>query len=380
MLNQGFRIFSILKSIILKIKELISQLEEICPPNYQESYDNCGLIAGDKEKEITGVLLCLDSTEEVLKEAVKLKCNMIIAHHPILFFPIKKLTGKTYYERTLIYAIKNDLAIYAMHTNLDNIRMGVNNKIAEKIGIKNLSILEPKEGLLRKLVTFCPTNKAEAVRTALFEAGAGKIGDYDECSFNAEGVGTFRAGENSNPHVGTKHKRHHEKEERIETLYPIHIENRVINALIKAHPYEEVAYDIYPLHLSHPQVGAGMVGELEKPLSEMDFLQLLKKNMKAPGIRYTPLRGKKVKKVAICGGAGSFLLPNAISAGADMFVTGDYKYHQFFDADGKIVIADIGHYESEQFTPEIVYSLLKEKFTTFAARISKTNTNPVNYL
>ncbi len=364
----------------MKIKELTNYLEELCPLGYQESYDNCGLIVGDKEKEIKGVLLCLDSTEDVLKEAVKLGYNMVIAHHPILFFPIKKITGKTYSERTLIYAIKHDIAIYAMHTNLDNIMVGVNNKIVQKLGLKNLSILSPKKGILRKLVTFCPINKADAVRTALFAAGAGKIGDYNECSFNVEGTGTFRAGENTKPFIGKKHVRHHEKEEKIETIYPINIENKVVQALLNAHPYEEVAYDIYPMELSHPQVGAGMIGELEKPMTEKDFLLMVKKNMKAGGIRYTPLIGKKVKRVAICGGAGSFLLNDALNKGADAFITGDYKYHQFFDAEGKILIADIGHYESEQFTPEILHSFLKEKFTTFAAQISKTNTNPVNYL
>jgi dinuclear metal center YbgI/SA1388 family protein len=363
----------------LKVKELINHLEEFAPLSYQESYDNCGLISGDKEKNITGVLLCLDSTEEVLKEAVKRGCNVIIAHHPILFSPIKKITGKTYSERAILYAIKHDLCIYAMHTNLDNIRQGVNNKIAQKIGLKNLSILSPKNGLLKKLVTFCPINKASEVRTALFAAGAGKIADYDECSFNVEGIGTFKAGENTNPHVGTKHKKHLEKEERIETIYPIHLENKVIQALLTSHPYEEVAYDIYPIEVPNPEVGSGMMGEFEKALSEKDFLAHLKKNMKLSCIRYTPFTGKKVKKVAICGGSGSFLLPNAINSGADAFVTADFKYHQFFDAEGKILITDIGHYESEQFTPEILLELLKEKFTTFATLISKTSTNPVNY-
>lgn len=363
----------------MKIKELLTTLEEFCPLNYQESYDNCGLLTGDKEKNITGVLLCLDSTEDVLKEAVKLKCNVVIAHHPILFSPIKKITGKTYSEKAIIYAIKHDLCIYAMHTNLDNIRVGVNNKIAQKIGLTNLSILSPKYGILRKLVTFCPVSNANELRTALFAAGAGKIGNYDECSFNAEGTGTFKAGKNTNPHVGVKNKQHREKEERIETLYPYHIENKLIQALLKAHPYEEVAYDIYPLEIPHPGVGSGIIGEFKKALNEKDFLSLLKKNMKLSCVRYTPLTGKKVKKIAICGGSGSFLLPNAINSGADAFVTADFKYHQFFDAEGKILITDIGHYESEQFTPEIVHEFLKEKFTTFATRISKTSTNPVNY-
>lgn len=364
----------------MKIKEVLSYLEDLCPLQYQESYDNCGLITGDEEKNITGVLVCLDSTEDVLKEAVKLKCNLIIAHHPILFSPIKKITGKTYSERALIYAIKHDLCIYAMHTNLDNIKLGVNNKIAEKIGLTNLSILSPKNGLLRKLATFCPVNKANEVRIALFAAGAGTIGNYNECSFNIEGAGTFKAGENTNPHIGTRHVQHREKEERIEVLYPSPIEKKVVQSLLKAHPYEEVAYDIYPLEMPHPQVGSGIIGEFEKGMNEKDFLSHLKKKMKLTSIRHTPFIGKKVKKVAICGGSGSFLLSNAINSGADAFVTADFKYHQFFDAEGKILIADIGHYESEQFTPEIICDFLKEKFTTFAALISKTSTNPVNYL
>lgn len=363
----------------MKIKELLNSLEELCPLQYQEPYDNCGLLTGDKEKNITGVLLCLDSTEDVLKEAVKLKCNVVIAHHPILFSPVKKITGKTYVERAIIFAIKHDLCIYAMHTNLDNIQLGVNNKIAQKIGLTNLSILNPKQGLLRKLVTFCPVNNATEVRTALFAAGAGQIGNYDECSFNTEGTGTFKAGENTNPHVGTRHQQHREKEERIETLYPSPIEPKVIQALLKTHPYEEVAYDIYPLETPHPKVGSGMIGEFEKALSEKEFLALLKKKMKLSCIRYTPFTGKKVKKVAICGGSGSFLLPNAISSGANALVTADFKYHQFFDAEGKIFITDIGHYESEQFSPEILYDFIKEKFTTFATLISRTSTNPVNY-
>lgn len=363
----------------MKVKELFNYLEEICPLNYQESYDNCGLITGDKEKEITGVLLCLDSTEEVLKEAVKLKYNVVIAHHPILFSPIKKITGKSYSERAIIYAIKNDLCIYAMHTNLDNIRMGVNNKIAEKIGLKNLSILSPKSGLLRKLVTFCPAKDSGKVREALFAAGAGKIGNYDECSFNTEGTGTFKAGEHTNPHIGKKHEQHREKEERIETIYPKHLENKIIEALLKAHPYEEVAYDIYPLEILHKGVGSGIIGDLEKALEEKAFLTLLKKNMKVSCIRYTSQITKPIKRVAVCGGSGYFLLPDAITAGADAFVTSDFKYHQFFDAENKIMIADIGHYESEQFTPEILNALIKEKFTIFATQISKTSTNPVKY-
>lgn len=300
----------------MKIKEVLNYLDTVCPPAYQESYDNCGLIAGDSDQEIKGVLICLDSTEDVIKEAIKLKCNLVIAHHPILFSSIKKLTGKTYPERVIISAIKHDICIYAMHTNLDNIRTGVNHKIAEKLGLKNLQILAPKKGLLRKVVTFCPRDKADEVRSAIFNAGAGVIGDYNECSFNAGGMGTFRAGKNTTPYVGDIGKRHYEKEERIEVIYPTHIEKAVIDALVDSHPYEEVAFDIYKLENIHPRVGSGMVGEPEKPMKEKDFLALLKGNMQVSSIRHTPLLGKKIEKVAICGGSGQFLLPDAIRSGA----------------------------------------------------------------
>jgi dinuclear metal center YbgI/SA1388 family protein len=363
----------------MRIQEIISYLESICPPAYQESYDNCGLITGDAQQDIKGVLLCLDSTEDVVKEAIKQKCNLIIAHHPILFGSIKKLTGKTYSERVIISAIKHDICIYAMHTNLDNIYTGVNRKIADKLGLEDVSILSPKKGLLKKVVTFCPRDKADEVRSAMFTAGAGVIGNYDECSFNSPGMGTFRGGEGSNPYVGQKGKRHIENEERIETIYLAHKEQAVIDALIDSHPYEEVAYDLYTLENIHPRVGSGMIGTLAKPMKEKDFLTMLKKNMKVNTVRHSPLLGKKIERVAVCGGSGSFLLPDAIRKRADILVTADFKYHQFFDADNKIVIADIGHYESEQFTPEIIYGLLKEKFNTFALQFSKANTNPVNY-
>ena len=363
----------------MKVQDVISYLESICPTAYQEGYDNCGLITGDAQQEIKGVLLCLDSTEDVVKEAIKQKCNIIIAHHPILFSPIKKLTGKTYSERVIISAIKHDICIYSMHTNLDSIYTGVNRKIADKLGLEDVSILSPKKGLLKKVVTFCPRDKADQVRSAMFSAGAGVIGNYDECSFNSPGIGTFRGNEDSNPYVGQKGKRHFENEERIETIYLAHKEQAVIDALIDSHPYEEVAYDLYTIDNIHPRVGSGMIGTLPKAMKEKDFLTLLKKNMKASVVRHSPLLGKKIERVAVCGGSGSFLLPDAIRKRADVLVTADFKYHQFFDADNKIVIADIGHYESEQFTPEIIYGLLKEKFHTFALQFSKANTNPVNY-
>lgn len=364
----------------MKLKEITACLEAYAPLAYQESYDNAGLIYGNPEMEITSALICLDSTEAVIDEAITLGCNLVIAHHPILFSGIKKLTGKNYVERTLIKAIQNNVAIYAAHTNLDNVYNGVNAKIAEKIGLSGCRVLAPQKGLLKKLVTFCPADKAEEVRTALFAAGAGTIANYDQCSFNTEGTGTFRAGAGSNPYVGESGKQHHEKEVRIETIYPHYAEEPILSALLTAHPYEEVAYDLLPLANSHNRVGAGLIGQLTTEMSELDFLKHLKTVMKADVVRYTALNGKSVKTVALCGGSGSFLLSDAIRSSADVFVTADFKYHQFFDADNRIVIADIGHYETEQFTVELFYEVLKKKISNFAPLISKINTNPIKYL
>lgn len=364
----------------MQLADIIKAIEAFAPPVYQESYDNAGLITGNPKQVITGALICLDSTEEVIDEAIKENCNLVIAHHPIIFSGLKKINGKNYIERTVIKAIKNDIAIYAAHTNLDNVRDGVNAKIAEKLGLKNCYVLEPKQGILRKLVTFCPIDNAAEVRDAIFKANAGNIGNYSECSYNTEGFGTFKAGENTNPHVGDQNVQHQEPEVRIETIFQAQDQGKILAALFASHPYEEVAYDIYPLENQHNQVGSGLIGELEREMNELDFLKGLKSSLKTDCVRYTTLTGNKIKKVAVCGGSGSFLLKNAISAGADAFVTADMKYHQFFDVEGKLLLADVGHFESEQFTCEIFYDVLKRNFPTFATRLSKINTNPVNYL
>jgi dinuclear metal center YbgI/SA1388 family protein len=361
------------------IKDVIDYLEGIAPSSLQESYDNAGLIVGNDATEVKGILICLDSTEAILDEALKKNCNLIVAHHPIVFSGLKKLNGKNYVERVIIKAIQNNLAIYAAHTNLDNVQVGVNKKVCDRIGLKNCRILSPKKNILRKLVTFCPTDQGDKIRAALFEAGAGNISNYDECSYNTEGYGTFRGGEGTNPFVGKTGEQHRENETKVESIFPAYLQPRIVASLLKAHPYEEVAYDIYPLENSHPQIGSGMIGELENETDEKNFLKHIKEAMRTDCIRHTDLLNKKVKRVAVCGGAGSFLLNDAIREKADFFITADFKYHQFFDSDGKIVIADIGHYESEQFTKELFAELLKQKFSTFAAHLSKTVTNPIYY-
>jgi dinuclear metal center YbgI/SA1388 family protein len=363
----------------MKIFDLISIIEKFAAPELQEEYDNAGLITGNASWNCTGALCTLDVTPEVLKEAKENNCNMVIAHHPIIFRGLKKINGKNYVEQVIIEAIKNDIAIYAAHTNLDNIVLGVNGVIARKIGLVNPTILQPKNRMLRRLITFAPIDKAEQVRQAVFAAGAGHIGKYAECSFNSNGTGTFKAEQGADPYVGEIGKRHDEHETKIEIVYPFYLEDQVVKALIDNHPYEEVAYDIFTMENVHFGIGAGIIGELRNPVTEKDFLKFLSQAFNAQGIRHTQMLGKPVKKIAVCGGAGSFLIKKAIQHGADIYITADIKYHEFFDAEGRILVADIGHYESEQFTVDLMHDLLAEKFPTFAVLKSRVNTNPVRY-
>lgn len=361
------------------IKDIIASLETIAPLSFQESYDNAGLQVGSPEKQVEAALICLDVTEDVLDEAIAIGAGLIISHHPVIFGGIKKLTGGSYTERILVQAVRNDLAIYSSHTNLDAVSGGVSTRLGEKLGLKDIRVLAPMEGQLRKLVFFVPPAHSDKVRQAIFKAGAGHIGAYDMCSFGIPGEGTFRGGEDSDPFVGEKGKMHTEAELRIETIYPQFREKGIIRALLAEHPYEEVAYDIYPLENRYEQAGMGIIGSLPEALKEKDFLGLLRKTFGSGVIRHSRLLGKPVGAVAACGGSGSSLLGKAISSGAQAIVSGDFKYHRFFDADGRILIADIGHFESERFTSEVFYEHLKENFPTFALHLSEQNTNPVNY-
>jgi dinuclear metal center YbgI/SA1388 family protein len=363
----------------MKLAEITNYLESIAPLNYQEDYDNSGLIIGNPNDEISAALVALDCTEKIVDEAIAKNCNLIITHHPVIFKGLKKLNGKNYVERVVLKAIKNNIALYAIHTNLDHVANGVSGEICKRLGIENPKTLLPKTNSLKKLVVYCPQANASELRNALFNAGAGNIGNYSECSFNIEGTGTFKAGSETNPYVGEKGKQQQEPEVRIETIFKNQDERQVLQAMFQNHPYEEVAYDIYSLDNKLENVGAGMIGELPQELTGTEFLSLVKEKMQVTVIRHTDLIAKKIKKVAVCGGAGSFLLKNAIAAGADAFVTADFKYHEFFDAEEKLIIADIGHYESEQFTSNLLIDNIQEKFPNFAIRLTEHNTNPINY-
>ena len=364
----------------MKIKEIVSALERFAPLPLQDGFDNAGLQIGLTDAETTGALLCLDVTEAVLDEAITLGYNLVISHHPLIFKSYKSITGKDYVERCILKAIKNDIAIYSAHTNLDNATGGVNFKIAEKIGLKKIRILDPKDNSLLKLVTYVPSEHADAVRQALFRVGCGCIGNYDSCSYNVEGEGTFRALEDSTPFCGTIGEEHHEKEIRIETILPTFKKQEAIRALTSAHPYEEPAYDLFLLQNNWQQAGAGVIGELDYPETELEFLKRIKKIFEVGCIKHNKLSGREIQKVALCGGAGAFLLPQAIRNGADVFITGEIRYHEYFGHEAEILMAEIGHYESEQYTKEIFYSIIRDLFPNFTLQFSKVNTNPIKYL
>lgn len=361
------------------IREVVGVLEKLAPPVYQENYDNAGLQTGDPDARVTGVLVTLDCTPEVVQEAVERECNLIVAHHPVIFKALRQLTGRNAVEKTIITAIRHNLAIYACHTNLDHVQHGVNAKICQKLGLQECQVLAPKAQTLTKLVTFCPSGHTAQVLAALHRAGAGNIGGYSGCSFSTTGTGRFTPGESAKPHIGEQGEPEQVQEDRIELLLPNHLQHQVLLALREAHPYEEVAYYLTSLQNLNQEVGAGMAGDLPEPLPEQEFLKHLKEAMQLTQVRHTSLLGKPVRRVAVCGGAGSFLTKQAIRAGADVFVTADVKYHEFFDAEGKIVIADIGHYESEAFTKEIFFETISKFFSNFAVCLSNVNSNPIRY-
>jgi dinuclear metal center YbgI/SA1388 family protein len=363
----------------MNIGEIIKHLEKLAPPVYQESYDNSGLLVGNKQTEVTGILIGLDCLESTIEEAKELNCNFIITHHPIIFKGLKRLNGNHYTERVVIKAIQNNIALYAIHTNLDNVKNGVNFKIAEKLNLQNVQVLVPKTQTLMKLTSFVPLENTSQVLEALGKAGAGQIGAYKNCSFQTQGIGIFEPTQEAKPYIGTIHQKEEVQENRIEVIFPIHLQNDVLYALKNAHPYEEVAYYLHLLENKNQEIGSGTIGELKEELNEIDFLKFLANQMNVKAIKHTSLLHKKIKKVAICGGTGSFLLGNAMAQKADVFVSADFKYHEYFEADNKILVVDIGHYESEQFTSELLNDYLKNQQITLPIFITKENTNPVHF-
>ena len=362
------------------VQDVINHLHDLAPLAYAEDFDNVGLLVGDKNQSVSGILVTLDTLEAVVDEAIEKNCNLIVSFHPIIFKGLKKITGKTYVERVVIKAIQYNIAIFSIHTALDNAIEGVNSIICDQLGLKNKNILIPQKGTIKKLQTYVPKSNAEALRLALFSAGAGSIGNYKSCSFNAEGKGTYMGNENSNPVIGEKGELHTENETAISVTYSKHLESKVLKALFEAHPYEEVAYEITTLENTNQHIGIGMIGELENEMDELDCLKFIKDKMHTECVRHSKLFKKSIKRIAVLGGSGSFAIAAAKAANADLLVTSDLKYHDFFTAESDIVLADIGHYESEQFTKSFLVDYLSKKITNFAVILSKTNTNPIKYL
>jgi len=361
------------------VKDITDALEEWAPLAYAEDFDNVGLLVGDAGMDVTGVLVTLDTLENVVDEAISKNRNLILSFHPIIFGGLKKLTGSSYVERSVIKAVQNNIAIYSMHTALDNAIDGVNAKICEVLGLKNTKILIPQKGTIKKLTTYVPVQEAEKLKEALFSVGAGSIGNYSNCSFSVEGRGSFMPGANANPTKGTIGRVHYEKEEQIHITYPRANETKVLHALFRNHPYEEVAYEIQTLENANQHIGMGMVGELDRPMEELDFLRSVKEKMGVTCIRHSQLLGKKIGKVAVLGGSGAFAIKAARASGADVFITSDIKYHQFYEAESQLIIADIGHYETEQFTKNLIVDYLTKKFPNFALSLSESITNPIKY-
>ncbi len=365
---------------MITVSDIIQAIEQVAPTAWQESYDNAGLQVGNRSQSVTGAVVCLDVTEAVVDEAIALGYNLIIAHHPLLFSGLKSITGRSYVERVVVKAIQNNIAIYAAHTNLDSAPGGVSFRMAEKLGLSSVQVLEPHGGQLMKLTAYVPVNHADAVRTALFEAGAGHMGSYDQCSFNQEGTGTFRAGANAHPFCGEVGELHHEAETRIEVILPTYLQGKVLQALRLAHPYEEPAFDLIPLANRWEQVGLGVVGNLPQPMDEIEVLRQLKEVFGVGCVKHSPLRGRQISRIALCGGAGASLMSKAVAVNADLFVTGEIRYHDYFDYESHILLAEIGHYESEQYTKEIFCEIIQKKFPTFAIHSTQVDTNPINYL
>jgi dinuclear metal center YbgI/SA1388 family protein len=364
----------------MKIKEILSVLEEMAPLAYAEDFDNVGLLVGNPNWEATGTLVCHDALESVIDEAIAKNCNLVVCFHPILFSGLKKITGKNYVEKAVIKAIKNDIAIYAVHTALDNHLEGVNKIFCNALGLINTKILIPKTNFIRKLITYTIPENAEKLRNALFDAGAGNIGNYENCSFNSKGIGTYMGNEHSNPEIGERFEFVENEEIKIEVTFEKQLESKILKALFKNHVYEEVAYEIYELQNVNQNIGLGMIGELIVPMDGKEFLNLVKTKMQANGIRHSAFLEKPIKKVAVLGGSGSFAIKNAIQAKADAFLTADLKYHQFYEAENQLLLADIGHFESERYTKNYIVDFLRKKILNFAIVLSEENTNPVKYL
>ncbi len=346
----------------MRCSEIITYFEEWAPKEISWQRDNVGLQVGSFEREVKNILISLDFTDRVLDDAIKKRCNLIITHHPFLFNPLRKIdTSKDRKSILLEKLIKNDITLYSAHTNLDFTKEGVSFQLARKLKLKNISFLVNLKSNQYKIIVFVPADAVDKVAQAIFNAGGGIIGQYSHCSFRTPGVGTFFGSEKTNLAVGKKISFEKIDEVKLEVLVNSWKQHKVISAMIKSHPYEEVAYDVIPVENSNVNYGSGAVGELENPISPGDFLNHVVRNLKIKNFRYTKGKNSKIRRVAVCGGSGSDLIRDAVNQNADAFITADLKYHTFQDYEGKIMLVDAGHYETE------IHSLdeVKRRLTNF---------------
>lgn len=365
----------------MKIEEVIAYLEQKFPLHWQEDFDNCGIQCGDKEREITGVMVCFDLSEKVIEEAIVKNCNMVVSHHPIIYRTgLKKVEPTNRVGKIICKALENKILLYSMHTNMDSGLNGGNVLFAHKLGLENLQVLSPKTDMLKKLVVFVPIEDAIQLREALFEAGAGSLGKYKNCSYNVKGMGTFTPTEGAEPTIGSVGVSEQVAEERIEVVFPAHAQKKIVEVLFKNHPYEEPAFDIIKLENLNNHIGLGRVGEIPEPMEVESFLLFAKQQLNLQVIKYSGNIGKKIKKVAVCGGGGASFVMDALSMGADIYMTGDIKYHDFFLPENKMIVADIGHFEGENFIREIIYNEINDFFTNFASYISEEEKLEINLI
>jgi len=351
----------------MKIKEVISFLENKFPLSWQEDFDNSGIQCGDKERDITGVVVCFDMSEVVIEEAISKGANMVVSHHPIIYRDvIKRIEPTNRVGKILCKALENKILLYSMHTNIDSGKAGGNSLFAQKLELQKLSVLSPKENEFCKLVVFVPSENSVFLRDALFKAGCGNIGNYSHCSFSCEGIGSFKPLADANPHIGQHNRIERVEEERIEMIFSKIKKRQIVEALYQHHPYEEPAFDIFALENTNKDIGLGRVGFLPQPMVAADFIHYVKQKLNVELVRFSGNSKAEISKVAVCGGGGASHIKDALTAGADAYITGDLKYHDFFIPENKMLLVDIGHFEGEHFIREIITSLLKEKFKNFS--------------
>ncbi len=362
----------------IKCSELMKFMEEFAPVNLAEDYDNVGLLIGSRNQEIKKVLVCLDVTTKVVEEAVEKKVNLIVSHHPIIFKGLKRIVEEDPKGRLLYKLIRNGIGVYSAHTNMDFTHGGINDTLANLLGLSNIRNLKKhKEDRFFKIVVFVPEQNTDTVREAMCSAGAGWVGDYSDCTFMVKGTGTFKPLEGTNPYIGSKGNLEKVEEYRLETIVPQKKLKKVVNAMIEAHPYEEVAYDVYPMELSLKEYGFGKVGSLVETQKLDKFISTVKEKLNVKSVRVIGSVKKEIRNVAVFCGSFDTDVINSMN-GVDVLVTGDMKYHDALDAaEMGLCIIDAGHYSTERIMVPRLAWILSQRFASVDIETSILEENPI---